>query len=458
MAIMKNKMLELNKIYCCDCVKGMQHVDDESIDLLVTDPPYGLSFMGKDWDKAVPSVEIWQESLRVLKQGAFAFIMCIPRQDCLSHMIVNLEDAGFNTNFTSIYWTYATGFPKAQNISKAIDKNLGAKVNEGKGFKTAGEYGGRNLPDPTPIKEREQFRHKAKTPEAKALDGSYAGFQPKPAVEVVIVAMKPLSEKTYVAQALKNGKGIMWLDEGRIPFKNNEHPETVTRKKSKLKQEAIGYVRYDEPLFGGTGHQSGRFPANLLVEDDVLNDGRIIPKSRRENVENRIYKAEQNINFYGNNTRMLGYTDEGSFSRYFDLDAWFAEKIKQLPEEVQKTFPFLIVPKASKSEKNKGCEGLQTKQANPNYGKGGFKRPTGEPKRVIAPRGNHHPTVKPIKLMSYLITIGSREGDIILDPFAGSGTTLLAAQTLRRNYIGFEINPEYVEIANKRLAQSNLSL
>jgi len=102
-----------------------------------------------------------------------------------------------------IFLTGNSGFPKAGNIGKMVDKRMGVEVKEGVGFKTAGEYGGRNLVDPTPIKDREQFRHKTVSVEAKALDGSYAGFQPKPAVEMVIVAMKPITEKTYVDQALK---------------------------------------------------------------------------------------------------------------------------------------------------------------------------------------------------------------------------------------------------------------
>jgi site-specific DNA-methyltransferase (adenine-specific) len=142
------------------------------------------------------------------------------------------------------------------------------------------------------------------------------------------MVMKPLSEKTYVDQALANGKGITWLDS----CKTNQ-----------------------------------RFPANLLVSDDVLN----------------------------------------SHSRYFSLEKWF-----------DTTFPFIITPKAAGKE------------------------------RI----GNKHPTLKPIKLMSYLVSLISREGDTILDPFVGSGTTLIAAKMLNRKYIGIELNPEYIQIANRRLS------
>jgi len=110
-------MIDLNQIYCGDCLELMKELDSDSVDLILTDPPYGYSFMGKDWDKAVPSVDVWRECLRILKPGGWCFVMSAPRQDVLSRMIVNLSDAGFKTDFTSIYWAYASGFPKATNVS-----------------------------------------------------------------------------------------------------------------------------------------------------------------------------------------------------------------------------------------------------------------------------------------------------------------------------------------------------
>lgn len=353
----------INKVIQGDCLDELKKLPSNYIDLIVTDPPYGYSFMGKDWDKAVPSIEIWQECLRVLKPGGFAFIMSAPRSDVLSRMIVRIEDAGFRVDFSPIYWTYASGFPKAMNIGKAIDKRAGTPQPTGyvpnakNGVYGKGAGGGKSDQSSRP-----------QTLEAKALDGSYGGFQPKPAVEVIIVAMKPLSEKTFVDQALKNGKGVTWLDDCRVPTaeltpRNNSNTATIYEK---------GFEGAPKTIHP---HEAGRFPANLLVSDNVLAD----------------------------------------HSRFFSLDKW------------AETHPFLCVPKASKREKNP--EGVK----------------------------NTHATVKPLALMSYLITLGSREGDIVLDPFVGSGTTCVAAKKLSRKYTGIEFEKEYFDIAKARIeAQSEL--
>ena len=107
-----------------DCLEELKKLEDNSVDLLTTDPPYGYSFMGKDWDKALPSVEVWCECLRVMKPGAFGFVMCAPRQDCLSQMIVRLDEAGFDISYSSMYWSFASGFPKSLNIKKKMLKDI----------------------------------------------------------------------------------------------------------------------------------------------------------------------------------------------------------------------------------------------------------------------------------------------------------------------------------------------
>lgn len=355
-----------------ECLSLLHSVGWNQVDLIVTDPPYGISFMGKDWDKALPDVKVWKECFRVLKPGGFAYIMSLPRSDVQWRMTRDLEEVGFNVAFTPLYWTYATGFPKAGNIGKLVDKRLGAEREKIPVDATAGTRYMSNAGNHRPWMDDPNHKIDGKEPvsdKAKELDGSYAGFQPKPAVEVIIVAMKPLSEKTYTDQAMKNSKGITWLNDCRIPFGIESDNRIGTNANAGGSQKSqFGSFSDVRDKNIQMYKSQGRFPANLLVSDDVLNE----------------------------------------YSRFFSLDAW-----------AEKTLPFLIVPKPSKVEKGKD---------------------------------NIHPTCKPVKLMSYLITMGSRKGDTVLDPFMGSGTTGVAAKQLGRKFIGSEINPEYFEIAANRLS------
>lgn len=188
-----------------DSMELLKGIQSDSVDCIVTDPPYGLSFMNKDWDKAVPDVKIWKECLRVLKPGAFAFVMCSPRSDVQAEMVMKLKEAGFRVDFSPIYWVYSSGFPKSMNISKAVDRKLGYErkptgLDQKFGRADSGIYQMNVDGENKAVFERYD---EPVSEEAKKLSGSYGGFQPKPAVEVIIVAMKPLSEKTYVDQALK---------------------------------------------------------------------------------------------------------------------------------------------------------------------------------------------------------------------------------------------------------------
>ena len=205
---------------------------------------------------------------------------------------------------------------------------------------------------------------------------------------------------------------------------------------------------------------------------DVLNDGQY---KENRTIKRNAYSTENEYTFNpgedlrGKPTKekqsITPMTDKGSYSRYFDLDKWF-----------DTTYPFLITPKASKREKNAGCENLKnnTKFTAGMYSQSGVCKTCGKTLNGINDHTqccgeveyremestnntkNNHPTVKPLKLMSYLIDLGSREGDTVLDPFAGSGTTLVAAKMLNRQFIGCELDPEYVKIAEARLNNNEL--
>ena len=556
-------------------------------------------FMGKDWDQTLPPREIFEECLRVLKPGSFAFVMSAPRSDVQSRMVQMLEEVGFDVSFTPIYWAYATGFPKALNIGKAVDKRLNKK-REVIGVKKRGDVeeakkkgttftraeANQNNKDIFGYGEEEITSGPA-SDKAKKLDGSYAGYQPKPAVEVVIVAMKPLGKKMgYVDQALDNGKGVTWLDDCRIPFAEDSSVEDkrlveggswdtskmgeniysggwagkrVSSQKKKLsdkeqydKDNVAGHQKFIEKekdeMYGGgwdkpsrksksdyekyvsdknnkenysdergwdkwgveeeddtyervsafgdsnqsetkdgrnlwgkkatkkvkitkrkpreentvfktSGFKSeendtaeasplGRFAANLLVSDDVLNDGKVRKSTGGTgdiNVETKFGQTSNRIQ------KPFNYQDEGSFSRYYDLDAWWESRLAKLPEGVRNTFPFLIIPKASKSEKNMGLEDRDGRYLDESREVGSAGGTNPRNRGAESKRKNFHPTVKPITLMSYLVTLGSRKDDVVLDPFMGSGTTPISCVTLDRKYLGIEKEKEYFEIAESRV-------
>jgi DNA modification methylase len=374
--------MELNKIYNIDCLDGMKQLDDNSIDAVVTDPPYGIAFMNKKWDSFKGQgmrdffTPIWTEAVRVLKPGSFVAVMSSPKSNILAQQIVSMIDAGFVMEFSPIYWAHSSGFPKAMNISRTLNnKNI-------------------------------------KIEKSNELNGSFAGFQPKPAVEVILIGMKPLSEKSYVEQAIKNGKGITWLEDCRIPFMDETDKES--RKRGFVNQQApctifSGFGGIDTDLYLS---DNGRFPANLLVSDNILDNGTI-----------------------------------ELFSRHFDLDRWFYENIKEMPKDIENVYPFLPVSRASKNERNKGIYNA------PNTINDGREKSIDNPfQRGKTLRKNIHPTVKPIKLMAYLITMLTRANDVVMDPFLGSGTTAMAARMIGRQYIGFEKNNEYHSVAEQRIA------
>lgn len=364
-----------------DSEKVLENIEEDSIDCIVTDPPYGYAYMGKEWDKALPSLQIWKKCLKVLKPGAFAFVMSAPRSDVQSRMALLLEEAGFEIAFTPIFWTYSSGFPKAYNMGQSAEK----KLTIGKARRPDRDLGNMTRNRWSGSHEGKLFSNtggkiELTKDESKALKKAYGGFQPKPAVEVIIVAMKPKEKKTYVEQALENNKGVTWLDDCRIPSLGEED----------------------------------RFMSNCLVQDHML----------------------------GENTK------------FFDLDYWWQERIKELPKEHQECFPNLFVKKASKREKEEGLEEIEKKIGGSYNGNVDEKNanslganPARKPKLVA----NDHPTIKPVELMTYLVALGSRKGEKVLDPFNGSGTTGISCVLGEREYIGIEKEERYCNISKKRI-------
>ena len=367
------------KLHNENCLTTLKNITDNYIDSIVTDPPYGYKFMGKDWDKALPSKEIWKECYRVLKPGGFAFIMSSPRTDVSSRLGIMLEDVGFITTFTPIYWTYTSGFPKGYNMGQSAEKLLttgsARRADRNLGNLDRNRWGSENG---GPAQTGGQLDLTKE--ESKLLQNSYGGFQPKPAVELIMVVMKPLVKKNFVEQALDNNKGITRLLDCNIINEGEDD----------------------------------RIMSNLILSDDVLNDN----------------------------------------SKFFQIDTWWEKKVNSLGERIKDEFPFLLVKKPNKTEKENGIISVEEKQGGVYAGNVQEKNNNSigaNTSRKPRKTKNDHPTVKPIQLMSYLVNLGSSNGEIVLDPFMGSGTTGIACKLNNRYFIGVELDERYYNIAKDRI-------
>jgi DNA modification methylase len=398
-----------------NCLEKLAEMPDCSIDAIITDPPYGLSFMGKKWDYDVPGEDIWRECLRVLKPGGHLLAFAGTRTQ--HRMAVRIEDAGFEIR-DMIAWVYGSGFPKSLDVSKAIDKASGAerkiisetktnsggmahisKTNAEHGFRPAA-YNGHSLDDSA--KNCIQITAPA-TPEAQQWDGW--GTALKPALEPITVARKPF-KGTVAANVLAHGTGGLNVDECRVGTDESlGRPLSARPEASSV--NAFNWSTRPNPQAGqfldNTGGL-GRWPANLIHDgsDEVVG---LFPQT--------------GISRGGNSQQINAGT-----GRY----NWNTGTDKAVPDGV-----------------------------NPDYGDSGSaarffycaktsKRERGE--------GNNHPTVKPIALMRYLCRLVTPPGGTVLDPFMGSGSTGIAARAESFNFVGIELDPDYFAIAQQRITNS----
>lgn len=413
-----------------DCAEKMRDLAPNSIDAIVTDPPYGLAFMGAKWDNfgtncGNDSIEerrrksaeyrashpgagnypnghgvisakdlvnfqtamtpIFAEALRVAKPGAH--LLAFGGTRTYHRLACAIEDAGWEVR-DCIMWVYGSGFPKSMDVSKAIDKAMGAErpvvghktgksdIRGGKFVESVGKpYLTLDITAPA-------------TSEAAAWNGW--GTCLKPAVEPIVIARKPL-EGTVAANVLKYGTGAINIDGCRVPTGESwKHGATLTKPRGEFDGN---WKRIEQ-----SSNDKGRFPANLIHDgsDEVL---ALFPDSKGQcgavkgtepsrTGTNGIYG-----NYNGQNT-MLPRNDSGSAARFF------------------------YCAKASRSERGEG---------------------------------NVHPTVKPLALMRYLVRLVTPKGGVVLDPFMGSGTTGVAAIQEGMNFVGIERDPHYYEIASRRV-------
>jgi hypothetical protein len=248
-------------------------MDESSIDAIVTDPPYGLAFMGKSWDKALPDPRTWSELLRVLKPGGHAVIFGAPR---LYHRLaVDVEDAGWEVR-DCLMWLFGSGFPKSLDVSKAIDKAAGAerevvgtRTLTGNAAQTTKEKGGTyaSNTDSRGVPVKEVPITAPATPEARQWEGW--GTALKPAYEPILLARKPL-DGTVAANVLAHGTGGINVDGCRVVF------DTATEDTRRKPVPTSGWCLSGSPTSGSMDDSAlaGRWPANLILDDDGPEDWR----------------------------------------------------------------------------------------------------------------------------------------------------------------------------------------
>ena len=416
-----------------DCLEKLKELPDESVDAIVTDPPYELGFMGKGWDSTgvANNKDMWKECLRVLKPGGH--LLSFGGTRTYHRMASAIEDAGFEIR-DMIEWVYGSGFPKSLNIGKAVDKIQGNER----------EAVGRNPNSRENCDKTNTLYESGTVGKTDILTKGTSewegwGTALKPSHEPICMARKPLAEKTVAENVLKYGTGGINIDESRVEYTSEkDKKEGQSSRPNSTSKGMEFYAEGEDNDFNRSDRSAitGRFPANLIHDgsDEVRE---CFPETKSGGTpkirSNRFNAVPYNMGG--------GQTDENIFGNSGNASRFFKSIIYQA--------------KASKAERNRGCEGLEEKEEvypgiNTFDENGNRLRADGS---VIPPlkSKNNHPTVKPIALMEYLINMVTKEGQTVLDPFTGSGTTLIAAKKLGRNYIGIELEPEYVKIAEARI-------
>ena len=360
-----------------DCLEVLKTIPDNSVDSVVTDPPYHLTtntseskgFMGKEWDGGDIAfrTDVWEECLRILKPGGH--LLSFSHSRTYHRMGVAIEDAGFEIR-DQIMWVYAQGFPKSHNIGK--------KVEGYEGWGTA----------------------------------------LKPAHEPIVMARKPLSEKSIAENVLKHGTGGINIDGSRIEAGNDySNRNSYTDRETNSSTFQSGGQMKSDP------NELGRFPANIIFDEEagqLLDEQSGISKSGK----NKLEKGTGGIWNKGTNLPIgPEYGDKGGASRFF------------------------YCPKTSKKDRNEGLDDEPTRTKN-RVNPGGLEN---DPRWAPIEVKNHHPTVKPTDLMRYLINLVTPPNGTTLDPFMGSGSTGKASIRCGVNFIGIEKEQEYMDIAKARI-------
>jgi site-specific DNA-methyltransferase (adenine-specific) len=438
-----------------NCLEQLLLIPDNSVDSVVTDPPYELGFMGKGWDASgiAYNVAVWEQCFRVLKPGGH--LLAFGGTRTYHRIAVAIEDAGFEVR-DSIHWTYGSGFPKSMNISKAIDKQAGAKReiigyskgvvvedNQGYGGIARGGVGVGQKSADIPVTA-------PSTPDAQKWDGW--GTALKPSHEPVIVARKPVIG-TVANNVLTYGTGALNIDGSRVGSEGGtmDVPTGLGLKSGHVYNPTLGHST--ETKLEGLG----RWPANTILthSPDCLSTNDVwhcvegcpvlnFPQtaSTGNGTTTGFRKGgnnEHSVGLAGKKQAADGYADGGSAARYFTQTAY---------DEIDFP-PFIYQAKASSRERSEGLGDLETKQT---VGGGGLTNVGDKYGSIKAPAKNFHPTVKPVSLMRHLVRLVTPQGGLVLDPFLGSGTTAVAALLENCQWVGCELTEDYWSIIEGRIA------
>jgi len=406
-----------------DCREVMATLDAESVDAIVSDPPYGLSFMGKGWDHGVPGVEFWTEAMRVAKPGAH--LLAFGGTRTYHRLACAIEDAGWEIR-DCVMWVYGSGFPKSHDVSKAIDKAAGAerevvgqrKAGAGMGASSGRDASGSHI-----------WTGLLRSPDGitdAALQWQGWGTALKPAWEPIIVARKPLVG-TVAENVLTHGTGAINVDGCRVGTDGGTAKANIRKGETNGERAGMSlgqniFFRCDIATLN-----TGRWPANLIHDGSEEVVG-LFPVTKSGALNRASITAANGIYGKAPKERTGEYAaDSGSAARFF------------------------YCAKASKADRDEGCEGI-SERLTMRYGeKAQGPLPQQTPSKPV-PQRNHHPTVKPTALMRYLCRLVTPPGGIVLDPFTGSGSTGKGAVLEGFRFVGIEREAEYVEIAKARIA------
>lgn len=404
----------------------LKTIEDNSIDAIVTDPPYGIDFLGKEWDANTGALETYQECLRVLKPGGH--ILAFSAARTYHHLAYTLEVAGFEIR-DQIMWIYSSGFPKSQDIGRQLHKKEHGKPDK------------QRFDPSIMIKEKgDQYRHPDTNKLYRALpdingdrlavshegekygtvyeevievknEWSGWGTCLKPAHEPIALARKPM-KGSIKDNVQKWGTGAINIDATRIPYEDEKDLKT--------------YIN----------NIAGPLERSKANEGDGIN----------------MFEGQVGYKVQKGKVLRPGEEGDGSEITANDQGRFPSNIIGEIEEEYQKYF---YCPKVSRKERHMGFEdpgpmfqGSRVDIYQPNKNSPDIQITSAEKRNVPQ---NNHPTVKPVALMEYLIKLVTPQGGTVLDPFNGSGSTGMAAVGLGYDYIGIELDPNYVKIAETRI-------